>query len=148
MKWPPPVLALPPLSATARTIATITRTITPPAIARALGDACRAPPAPFERTGGGACAACWRCCLARLPLGIGRKGSRVVVGTGGCKDQESDEQEEARQRLRRDCEVSEGHVLRGHGQPVVRTAASVCRAGGELVDRAVLDEHVVDRDAG
>ena len=49
------------------------------AIASARGDAWRAPapPAPFERTGGGvraAAAACCLCCLALLPLGMRREG--------------------------------------------------------------------------
>src|SRR5262249_6646237 len=56
------------LRTTARTIATMTTMSTPPAMPRTFGDAWRTPPAPVERTGGGAATAAWRCCLALLPL--------------------------------------------------------------------------------
>src|SRR5215510_2575980 len=83
-------LLLPPLLRTtpSTTAITITRT-TPPAIASARGEAWRArvPPTPLERTGGGAvAAAACLCCLALLPLGMGRKGSRYVGFPGGCED--------------------------------------------------------------
>src|SRR5215471_21516619 len=94
---PEPPLPPRPLRTTPSTTAiTIART-TPPAIARARGDAWRArvPPTPLERTGGGAvAAAACLCCLALLPLGMGGKGSRCIGFAGGCKDQESDEEKE------------------------------------------------------
>ena len=75
---PPPLL--PPLvSTTPSTMAITMARTTPPPIASARGDAwrVRAPPTPFERTGGGAVAAAvCLCCLALLPLGMGGKGSR------------------------------------------------------------------------
>ncbi len=56
-------------------------TTTPPTIASTFGFACRALRGPpFDWTGGGAAAA-RRICLLFLPLGIGRKGSDVVVAT-------------------------------------------------------------------
>src|SRR5436305_9523198 len=140
----------PPLPrTTARTIAMMTTSATPPAIPRVRGDAWRArdPPAPFERTGGGVrpavAAAAWRCCLALLPLGMRRKGSRSLGFPGGRKDQESNEKEEAGQRKRRDRHVAElvdpldgAAARRGH----------LARVG--LLDHSVLDQQVVDRDAG
>src|SRR5581483_2796587 len=147
-----PLLLLLP-STTARTIATITITTTPPPIASARGEAWRAPPGspppPFERTGGGVLVpACWRCCLARLPLGIGGKRSRLLLRPGGRKDQESDEKEEAGEREGRDGEVAEGHVVGRDGEPVDGAAAGGrLDARRRLGDRVVRDEHVVDRDA-
>src|SRR5215475_12671055 len=87
---PPP---LPPLlRTTPSTIAITASRTTPPAIASARGEAwrARAPPTPFERTGGGAtAAAACLCCLALLPLGMGRKGSRNLGLSGRGEDQES-----------------------------------------------------------
>ena len=77
----PPPLPPPPLRTIASTMAITTTRTTPPAIASARGDAWRArPPAPFERTGGGA-AARGRLPLLRLallPLGMRGKGSRYL----------------------------------------------------------------------
>src|SRR5437764_3827876 len=112
---PPPPPPLPPLRTTPRTMAiTMTRT-TPPAIASARGDAwrARAPPMPFERTGGGvrsAAAASCLCCLALLPLGMGGKGSRCIGLLGGGEDQESDEKKEGREGECRDREIAERGV--------------------------------------
>src|SRR5579862_2595476 len=139
---------LPPLSVTARTTPT-----TEAAIASTRGEARRGRkpdlPAPLERTGGGV-AACL-CCLALLPLGIGRKGSRLFPCPGTCEDQESDEKEKPRERERRDREVAERRVEAGGGDPVEGAAGPRRRrdhARGRLRDRVVLDEHVVDRRAG
>src|SRR5437899_508189 len=113
---------------------------TPPAIASARGDAWRGriPPAPFERTGGGAvaAAACCLCCLALLPLGMRGKGSRYIGFLGGGEDQESDEKEECREGEGRDREIAEVVV----GDPV--DAAASGRGDGARAwfgDRAVLD---------
>src|SRR5690242_8188658 len=137
---PPP----PPLvSATPRTIAiTMARTMPPP-IASATGDACRvrAPPAPFERTGGGAAAAARLCSLALFPLGMGRKGSRFLfrlVLTGRREDQESDEEQEAGEREGGDREIAEAFL----GEPVGGAARSGHRARVRLLDHVALDQHV------
>src|SRR5579859_6902082 len=127
-------------------LSTMARTITPPAMARVRGDACRAPSPgpPLERTGGGA-AACRRCCFALFPLGIGGKRSHVVAGPCARKDQESDEKKEGGEGERLDLEVSE--VLAN--EPVQHTAARRRdETARRLGDRLVADEHVVDRDAG
>src|SRR6266571_3323976 len=137
---------LPPLPPRLRT--------TPTTIARARGDAWRGrtPPMPFDRTGGGvlsAVAASRLCCLALLPLGMRGKGSRLVGFPGGREDQESDEKEEAGEGEGRDGQVAERRVWSG-GDPVY--AAAACRVAGDagrrLLDGPVLDQHVVDRDAG
>src|SRR5262245_9596457 len=110
---PPPPPLLPLVSTTPRTMAMMMARTTKPAIASARGDAwrARAPPAPFERTGGGAAAAaCWRCCLALLPLGMGRKGSRYLGLLGGGEDQESDEKKEGGEGESRDREIAERMV--------------------------------------
>ena len=46
------------------------------------GEAWRLRPLPFDCTGGGAAWAARRICLLFLPLGIGRKRSRLAVPTG------------------------------------------------------------------
>src|ERR1700751_2486806 len=145
---PPPRLPPPPLllRTTPSTIAMTATSTTPPTIASARGEAWRArvPPAPFERTGGGAAtAASLRCCLALLPLGMSGKGSRLLGCSGGRKDQESDEKQEAGERKRRDRDVAE-LVDPLRGTPARRRHDASVR----LVDHAVLDQQVVDRDAG
>src|SRR3954451_24962777 len=144
--WLPPP-PLPPLRTTPRTIAITAIRTTPPAIASARGEACRAraPPIPFERTGGGAAAAaCCLCCLALLPLGMRGKGSRYLGLSGRGKDQESDEKKEGREGECRDREVPE-RVL---DDPVGAAAASGYQAPLVLLDHTALDQHVVDRGAG
>src|SRR5579859_717454 len=139
---------LPPLARTIASTIAITMTSTaPPPIASARGDAWRGPDPPLERTGGGVrVAASRRCCLARLPLGIGRKGSRVLGRLQGRHDQESDEQQEARERERLDLQVAERLGL----DPVEAAAGSgrgdLARV--RLLDGPVADEYVVDRGAG
>src|SRR5206468_11678977 len=91
---------------------TIART-TPPPIASARGDPwrARAPPMPFERTGGGAvaAAACPRC-RALLPVGMGGDGSRYTGFPGGCEEQQSDEKNEGGEGECRGREVAERWV--------------------------------------
>src|SRR6476646_7199568 len=145
---PPPLLPPPPLllRTTPSTIATTATRTTPPTIASTRGEAWRArvPPAPFERTGGGAAtAASLRCCLALLPLGMSGKGSRLLGGFGGREDQESDEKQKAGERERRDRDVPE-FVDPLRAAPACRR----CEARGRLLDHLVLDQQVVDRDAG
>ncbi len=81
---PAALFLLPPPSVTASTIPIAASTTTPPTIASTFGSACRRRTPPFDWTGGGAEAA-RRICLLFLPLGIGRKSSRVVVATGNGK---------------------------------------------------------------
>src|SRR5690349_18085798 len=128
---PPELLPPPPLlRATPRTMAMMIKTAMPPPIASARGEAWRArvPPTPFERTGGGAVtAAACLCCLAFLPLGIGRKGSRSLGLSGRCEDQESNEKQEGGEGEFRDREVAE----RVASEPVDAAAAGhVDRARG------------------
>src|SRR5215475_4345356 len=108
---PPP---LPPLlRTTPSTIAITASRTTPPAIASARGEAwrARAPPTPFERTGGGAtAAAACLCCLALLPLGMRGKSSGHFGHLGGRQDQESNEKQEGGESERRDGEVAERMV--------------------------------------
>ena len=76
---------LPPPSASASPMPIAASTTTAPTIASTFGFAWRALRGPpFDCTGGGAAAA-RRICLLFLPLGIGRKGSDVVVAAGSCK---------------------------------------------------------------
>src|SRR4051795_6273526 len=126
---------------------TMART-TPPPIASARGDAwrARAPPMPFERTGGGAvAAAACLCCLALLPLGMGGKGSRYIGFPRECEDQESDEKKEGGEGECRDREIAERVV-----RDPVGSAPTGRRKGARLrlLDHAALDQHVVDRGAG
>src|SRR5258707_8305514 len=76
---PPPVSAI-----AAPMIAAATRTTAAP-IAITRGFAWRAVGVPFERTGGGACAARRRCSLLFLPLGIGGKRSGLAGSACRCK---------------------------------------------------------------
>src|SRR6185437_12164038 len=142
---PPPLP--PPLRTTPRTIATtMARTTTPP-IASARGEAwrARAPPTPFERTGGGAAtAACCLCCLALLPLGMRGKGSRNIGLPGRCQDQESDEKQKGGQGELRDREIAEGVP----DDPVRAAAAAGDEARARFLDHPALDQDVVDRGAG
>src|SRR4051812_34828408 len=144
--WLPPP-PLPPLRTTPRTIAITAIRTTPPAIASARGEACRAraPPIPFERTGGGAAAAaCCLCCLALLPLGMRGKGSRYLGLSGRGKDQESDEKKEGGEGECRDREIAETVP----GDPVDAATSSGKQTRLRLYDHSALDEHVVDRGAG
>src|SRR3954462_10861330 len=129
-------------------MAPTTARTTPPPIASARGDAwrARAPPMPFERTGGGAvAAAACLCCLALLPLGMGGKGSRYIGFPGGCGGQESDEKKEGGEGECRDREIAERVV-----RDPVGSAPTGRRKGARLrlLDHAALDQHVVDRGAG
>jgi len=80
------LLLLPPVSTIASTTIT-TIAATPPAPAmRTRGDAWRRlRPLPFDWTGGGADWAARRICLLFLPLGIGRKRTRLVAPSGSGK---------------------------------------------------------------
>src|SRR5579862_3410554 len=82
-RWPEAALEPPPPKASPRPIPTATSTTSAaPAAVSALRDKRKLDPAPppFERTGGGVrFAASFRCCLARLPLGI-REDRRSGAG--------------------------------------------------------------------
>src|SRR5690349_20130973 len=140
----PPLLLPPPLPrTTARTMAITMTRATPPPIASARGEAwrARAPPTPFERTGGGAvAAACCLCCLALLPLGMRGKGSRYLGLSGRGEDQESDEKKEGGEG-----ELGDREVAEGVGRDPVRAAAAGCgeRADLRLLDHIALDQDVV-----
>src|SRR5207253_1231734 len=77
------------------------------------------------------------------------KGSRLVSLPGGRQDQESDEKEESGESEGRDLQITERLVGVGNREPVEGAAGSRCRGltGRGLVDGAVRDQHVVDRDA-